>query len=73
MESKKEVKINFFKKVWYSITKFEQYPTMAMEGLKRAIYSNFNGNSYSIFNTWFSNTNENVSRRFSKIYTRKYS
>lgn len=37
MESKKEVKINFFKKVWYSITKFEQYPTMAMEGLKRAI------------------------------------
>lgn len=33
----KVVKISFFKKVWYSITKFEQYPTMAMEGLKRAI------------------------------------
>ena len=30
-------KISFFKKVWYSITKFEQYPNMAMEGLKRAI------------------------------------
>jgi len=38
MEGKeKVVKIGFFKKVWYSITKFEQYPTMAMEGLKRAI------------------------------------
>ena len=33
----KVVKINFFKKIWYSITKFEQYPTMAMEGLKRAV------------------------------------
>lgn len=30
-------KINFLKKVWYSITNFEQYPTMAMEGLKKAI------------------------------------
>lgn len=29
--------INFFKKVWYSITKFEQYPAMATEGFKRAI------------------------------------
>ena len=29
--------INFFKKVWYSITKFEQYPAMATEGLPRAI------------------------------------
>ena len=28
---------NFFKKVWYSITKFEQYPDMAIEGLKTAI------------------------------------
>ena len=36
MEEKVENK-NFFKKVWYSITKFEQYPTMAMEGTKRAI------------------------------------
>ena len=33
----KVVKISFFKKIWYSITKFEQYPTMATEGLKRAI------------------------------------
>lgn len=30
-------KISFFKKVWYSITKFEEYPTMALEGVKRAI------------------------------------
>ena len=38
MEEKQKVeKNNFFKKAWYSITKFEQYPTMAMEGLKRAI------------------------------------
>lgn len=29
--------ISFFKKVWYSITKFEQYPAMATEGFKRAI------------------------------------
>ena len=36
MEEKVE-KINFFKKIWYSITKFEQYPRMAMGGLKRAI------------------------------------
>lgn len=37
--SKKEetVKINFFKKIWYSITKFEQYPAMAVEGFKRAM------------------------------------
>ena len=31
------VNINFFKKVWYSITKFEQYPAIATEGLSRAI------------------------------------
>lgn len=38
MEAKQKVeKNNFFKKAWYSITKFEQYPAMAMEGLKRAI------------------------------------
>lgn len=38
MEEKEEVvNINFFKKIWYSITKFEQYPAMATEGLKRAI------------------------------------
>ena len=33
----KSTNINFFKKVWYSITKFEQYPVMAIEGLKKAI------------------------------------
>ena len=38
MEEKEEVvNIKFFKKIWYSITKFEQYPAMATEGLKRAI------------------------------------
>ena len=38
MEEKEEVvNINFFKKVWYSITKFEQYPAMAAEGFQRAI------------------------------------
>lgn len=39
MDNKKQevVNINFFKKIWYSITKFEQYPAMATEGLKRAI------------------------------------
>ena len=39
MNNKKQeiVNINFFKKIWYSITKFEQYPAMATEGLKRAI------------------------------------
>lgn len=36
MEQKVENK-SFFKKVWYSITKFEQYPNMAMEGLKKAV------------------------------------
>ena len=38
MDKKEEVvKLSFFKKLWYSINKFEQYPNMAMEGLKRAI------------------------------------
>ena len=37
MEKKEEVKINFLKKIWYSITNFEQYPTMAIEGVGRAI------------------------------------
>ncbi|MBQ2836471.1 MAG: DUF1189 domain-containing protein [Clostridia bacterium] len=31
------VKINFFKKIWYSITQFEKYPLMATEGLGKAI------------------------------------
>ena len=37
MKRKEEVNINFFKKVWYSITKFEQYPEMATDGLKKGI------------------------------------
>ena len=36
-ENKKLANISFPKKVWYSITKFEQYPTMATEGLGKAI------------------------------------
>ncbi len=36
MEESK-AKTNFFKKVWYSITKFEKYPEMATEGTGRAI------------------------------------
>ena len=36
-EKEKIIKIGFFKKVWYSITNFEKYPTMAVEGLKRAL------------------------------------
>ena len=32
-ENKKLANISFPQKVWYSITKFEQYPTMATEGL----------------------------------------
>lgn len=35
-EKEKVVNINFFKKIWYSITKFEKYPEMASEGLKKA-------------------------------------
>lgn len=40
MEENKPQTINFFKKVWYSITKFEKYPEMATEGL---------GKCYKIF------------------------
>ena len=36
-ENEEVVNIYFFKKVWYSISKFEQYPAMATEGLWRAI------------------------------------
>ena len=37
-KTEKEEKMNkgFFKKIWYSITKFEQYPVMAAEGIKTA-------------------------------------
>lgn len=37
MERNKERNINFFKKVWYSITKFDKYPDMAAEEIGRAI------------------------------------
>lgn len=42
MESNEQIrqqffKMNFFKKVWYSISKFEKYPEMAALGVKRAI------------------------------------
>lgn len=39
MEEKKEkiLKMNFFKKVWYSIIKFEKYPEMAALGVKKAV------------------------------------
>lgn len=37
MEENKVQSISFFKKVWYSITKFEKYPDMAAEGTKNAI------------------------------------
>ena len=33
----KVVNINFFRKIWYSISEFEQYPEMAAEGFGRAI------------------------------------
>lgn len=33
----KSIKTNFFKKVWYSITKIEKYPDMAAEGFGKAI------------------------------------
>ena len=34
---RQELKLGFFKKVWYSITKIEKYPDMAAEGFGRAI------------------------------------
>ena len=37
MEENKTKNINFFKKLWYSITKFEKYPEMATEGIRSAI------------------------------------
>lgn len=37
MEENKTKTMNFFKKLWYSITKFEKYPDMAAEGLANAI------------------------------------
>ena len=37
MEENKTKNIKFFKKLWYSITKFEKYPEMAAEGIRSAI------------------------------------
>ena len=42
MESNEQIrqqffKMNFFKKIWYSISKFEKYPEMAALGVKKAI------------------------------------
>lgn len=40
MENNKEIKVGkipLFKKLWYSVTKFEKYPDMAAEGVGRAI------------------------------------
>ena len=37
MEDNKIKNISFFKKVWYSITKFEKYPDMAVEGVKSSL------------------------------------
>lgn len=31
------LKLNFFQKIWYSITKFERYPEMAALGVKKAL------------------------------------
>ena len=31
------LKLNFFQKVWYSVTKFERYPEMAALGVKKAL------------------------------------
>ena len=36
-EKQKELIISFFKKIWYSISKFEKYPEMASEGTPRAL------------------------------------
>ena len=36
-EKYRVVNINFFKKVWYSITKFEKYPELAALGVKKAL------------------------------------
>lgn len=33
----KFIKLNFFQKIWYSISKFEKYPEMAALGIKKAI------------------------------------
>lgn len=37
IEKEELLKLNFFKKIWYSITKFEKYPEMAALGVKKAL------------------------------------
>lgn len=37
VKKENELKMNFFKKVWYSITKIEKYPDMAAQGFGNAI------------------------------------
>ena len=37
VQKEKFLKLNFFKKIWYSIYKFEKYPELAALGVKRAI------------------------------------
>ena len=38
-QSKKEqfLKLNFFKKIWFAMTKFEKYPELAALGVKKAL------------------------------------
>ena len=38
-ETRKEkfLNLNFFEKIWYSITKFERYPELAALGVKKAV------------------------------------
>lgn len=36
-QNEEVLKTNFFKRLWYSISKIEKYPNMAAEGLKRAL------------------------------------
>ena len=37
IKKEKIIKLNFFKKIWYSITKFERYPEMAALGVKKTL------------------------------------
>lgn len=36
-QKEKFMNLNFFEKVWYSITKFEKYPELAALGVKKAL------------------------------------
>lgn len=37
LKKEQYLKLNFFKKIWYSITKFEKYPELAALGVKKAL------------------------------------